>query len=133
MNMRSIRGAPQPLIRFGRLLTIAAAAILIAACASAPPPVDHVAGAAAAVARAAGAGGEEAAPQDMRTARDKLQRANVAMTVKDYPLALSLSQEIEVDAQLAEAKARSSRARKGTELQRDDNRVLREELERKTK
>lgn len=118
-------------IRFGLPAAIAAAALL-AACASIPPPTDQVALGATAIARAAAAGGNELAPADMRTARDKLQRANVAMTVKDYPQALALAQQVQVDARLAEARAEAGKATKAAEAVREGNRVLREEIERKT-
>ena len=111
-----------------RLGLAAVAALLIGACASTPPPNGQVAATVAAVAHAAGAGGNEFAPQEMR---DKLQRANVAMTVKDYPAALALSREAQVDAQLAEAKAESGKARRAAESMREGNRVLREEIGRK--
>jgi len=114
-----------------RLGLAAVAALLIGACASTPPPNGQVAATVAAVAHAAGAGGNEFAPQEMQTARDKLQRANVAMTVKDYPAALALSREAQVDAQLAEAKAESGKARRAAESMREGNRVLREEIGRK--
>lgn len=133
MNKLSTTPAARRPMRLALPAALAAALLLAGACASVPPPTDQVAVSAAAVAHAAGAGGNEAAPQDMRTARDKLQRANVAMTVKDYPLALSLAREAQVDAQLAEARALSNKARKAADVLRDDNRVLREEIERKTK
>lgn len=109
----------------------AAITILLAACAGMPPPTGQVSATVAAVAHAAGAGANELAPQDMSTARDKLQRANVAMTVKDYPLAMTLSREAQVDAQLAEAKAETAKARQAADGMREGNRVLREEIDRK--
>jgi len=115
-----------------KLAALASATALLAACASTPPPTAQVAVSAAAVNHAAGAGAPELAPVEMRLARDKLQRANVAMTTKDYGQALALAQEAQVDAQLAEAKAHSSKARKAAEEVREDGRVLREEIERKS-
>jgi uncharacterized lipoprotein YmbA len=114
-----------------KLAALASATVLLAACASTPPPNAQVAVSAAAVNHAAGAGAPELAPVEMRLARDKLQRANVAMTTKDYGQALALAQEAQVDAQLAEAKAHSAKARKAAEEVREDGRVLREEIERK--
>jgi hypothetical protein len=69
----------------------------------------------------------------MNTARDKLARANKAMSDKDYKLALSLSQEAQADARLAEAKADAARAQKAADAVQADNQALREELARKVK
>ncbi len=107
--------------------------VLISACASTPPPTEQMAVSDAAVARASTAGGGEAAPADMQMARQKLDRAKVAMKAEDYDLARSLSEEAQVDAQLAEAKAGSTKARKAADELREGVRVLREELDRKTK
>jgi Domain of unknown function (DUF4398) len=104
----------------------------LAACATPAPPTAELTATAAAVAHASGAGGNEFAPQEMQLARDKLLRANAAMTAKDYPLAIALSREAQADAQLAEAKAESTKARQGAESAREGNRVLREEMKRKT-
>jgi len=109
------------------------ALLVLAACASMPPPTSELAVSTAAVAHAAGAGANEAAPVDMNSARDKLARANKAMIDKDYKLALSLSQEAQADARLAEAKADSARAVKAAAAVQADGQALREELARKVK
>jgi len=107
--------------------------ILMSACASTPPPTEQVAVTTSAVVSATSAGGAEVAPVEMQMARQKLDRAKVAMTAKDYPLARSLSEEAQVDAQLAEAKARSAQASKAASELRESVRVLREEIDRQTK
>lgn len=122
--------------RAGKLLLpslLTGALLFLAGCAGTPPPTAQVAVSNAAVASAVNSGGGELAPVEMQMARDKMDRAKLAMAAKDYKLAGSLSQEAQVDAQLAEAKSRSSKAREAaTELQ-EGIRVLREELERKNK
>jgi hypothetical protein len=110
---------------------LASVAVLLMACASTPPPTEQVAVSTAAVATAVSAGGPELAPAEMKTARDKLDRANVAMQAKDYDSALSLAQEAQVDAGLAQAKAQSVKARKAADAVREDSRALTEELDRK--
>jgi len=103
-----------------------------AACAGTPAPNAQVAVSTAALASAGAAGGGEAAPLEMRLARDKLARANLAMASKDYDAARSLAEEAEVDAQLAGVKARPGQSAKvATEVQ-DASRALREEMNRKT-
>jgi len=104
---------------------------LLACASSTPPPTAQVAVSTAAVANAAGAGATELAPVEMKMARDKLDRANLAMTAKDYDTALSLAQEAQVDAGVAQAKAQSVKARKAAETVREDSRALSEEMERK--
>jgi Domain of unknown function (DUF4398) len=123
----------QYLRQIGVALSLTGASLLLAACASTPPPTELMAVSGAAVTSAVSAGAVESAPLEMRSARDKLDRAKVAMTEKHYELARSLAQEAQVDAQLAEAKARSGKAGKAADTVRDDNRALREELDRKAK
>ncbi len=107
------------------------ASIILGACASTPPPVEQVAVSTAAVASATRAGGPEWAAVEMRMAREKLDRANLAMTAKEHDSARMFAQQSQVDAQLAEAKAHSSKARKAADEAQEANRVLSEEMQRK--
>ena len=109
----------------------ACAALALAACASTPPPTEQLAVSSAAVANAVGAGATELAPVEMKSARDKLDRAKLAMDSKDYGSALTLAQEAQVDAGVAQAKAQSVKARKAAETVREDSRALSEEMDRK--
>jgi Domain of unknown function (DUF4398) len=122
-------------MRPGRLASIAllGATALIAACASTPPPTAQMAVATAAVSHALDAGGAELAPAELRSARDKMQRANLAMTAKDYESARTLAEQAQLDAQLGESKAEAIRARKAADATQADGRALREELARKVK
>jgi Domain of unknown function (DUF4398) len=104
-----------------------------AACASVPAPTEQMAVSTAAVANAVSAGGPEWAAADMRMAREKLDRANAAMTTKDYASARTWAHEAQVDAQVAAARARSNKAQKAADVMQEDSRVLREELDRKAK
>jgi Domain of unknown function (DUF4398) len=107
-------------------------ALLMAACASSVPPPDaRIAVATAAIAHAAAAGGTEYAPAEMRMARDKLQRATVAITARDNANADVLAEQSQLDALLAEAKAESAKASKAATALQDGSRVLKEELDRK--
>jgi len=102
-------------------------------CASTPAPTEQMAVSTAAVGTAVSAGGTELAPLEMKTAREKLDRANLAMAAKDYDRAQMLAEEAQVDAQLAGTKARSTKAQKAAEELKEDSRVLREEINRKSK
>lgn len=119
--------------KLGLTAAFTATAIGVAACASTPPPTELMAVSTASVARAVTAGAGEAAPMEMRLARDKLERAKVAMEAKDFEVARKLALEAQVDAQLAEAKAQAARAGKAAGVIQEDSRVLREELDRKSK
>lgn len=124
---------------FGMTLTslpalLTGASIFLTGCASSPPaPTEQMAVSTAAVAQAVSAGAPELAPTEMRTAREKLDRANVAMGAKDYEQARLLAEQAQVDAQLAVTKARSSKAQKAAAALQEDSRVLREEINRKAK
>ena len=112
---------------------LAAAVMAMAGCASVPAPTEQLAVSKAAVANAVGAGGTEFAPAEMRTAQEKLDGANKAMAAKDYERARWLAEQAQVDAQLAVAKARSAKAQKAAYALQEDSRVLREELNRKSR
>ncbi|ARU31286.1 hypothetical protein CAP31_06055 [Sulfuriferula sp. AH1] len=105
-------------------------AILLTGCKSAPPPTAEVAVTKATVSDAATAGAAEYAPEEMKSAREKLDRANQAMAAKDYKLAKQLSIEAQADAELARSKANSAKAQQAADALQDDIRVMREELDR---
>ncbi len=109
---------------------VLAVVFFMAGCASTPPPTGQIATAKAAVSAANSAGGNEFAPTEIKSAMVKLDAAEHAMAKKDYLHALWLAEESEVDAQLAEAKARSAKAQKVAETLREDSRVLRQEINR---
>ncbi len=108
-----------------------AAITTLAACASVPPPTAELAVAEAAVSNASNAGALQWAPAEMRTAQDKLTRAQSAMVAKENGQALKLAHEANVDAQLAAAAARAAKAQRAADEVQEANRVLREELARK--
>lgn len=114
-----------------RLAVTGALALLLAACASTPPPKEQLAVAQAAVANATSAGAPQWAPAELRTAQDKLARAQSAMVAKDNAQALTLAQEASVDAQLAASVTRAAKAQKAADEVQEANRVLREEISRK--
>lgn len=128
-NCRRSRHAPA----VGLPALLFAAAVTLAACASTPAPTEQMAVSGAAVNRAVSAGGAELAPVEMQSARQKLDAAKLAMSAEDYPKAGMLAQEAQVDAQLAEVRARSTTARKAASELQESVRVLREEISRKNK
>jgi hypothetical protein len=112
---------------------ISLAAAVMAGCAGVPAPTEQLAVSKASVANAVSAGGPEFAPAEMRSAQDKLDRANLAMASQDYEGARRLAEQAQVDAELAVVKARSVKAQKAAYALQEDSRVLREEIDRKTK
>ncbi len=109
------------------------AVVLMAGCASAPPPTAQMALSRAAVNEATSAGGNEFAPLQTKSATDKLASAEKAMSEKDYVHAKTLAEQAQVDAQLAAATTRSVKAQKAADAVHEDTRVLREEIDRKSK
>jgi hypothetical protein len=119
-----------------QVLTVlcAAAVVLSAGCSSMKTPAtSSVAVSNAAVANASGAGGAEFAPVEMSAAREKMARANKAMTDKDYKLANELALQAQADAKLAQSKAGAGKAQMAANALQDDIRILREELDRASK
>ncbi len=105
----------------------------LSGCAGVAPPTEQMAVSKAAVASAASAGGGEFASLEMRSAQEKMDGATRAMQKEDYEAARRLAESAEVDARLAEKKAQSAKARKAADVTQEDIRVLREEINRKTK
>ncbi len=107
----------------------AVAALLVAGCAGSPP-TEQMAVSKVAVSTANSAGGNEFAPLQLRSAMEKMDAAEKAMSEEDYPLARQLAEEAQVDAQLAATTARSAKAQKAASALQEDNRVLRKEIDR---
>jgi len=126
MQMKKLSG-------YQRYLALAAigAAFGVAGCASVPPPTEQLAVTRSAIANALSAGGSEHAAAEMRSAQDKLDRASRAMAREDYAEARMLAEASQADARLAEKKAQAAKAERAARVTQDDNRVLREEMNRK--
>lgn len=115
------------------LLAMGCVLALAAACASTPAPTEQMAVSQSAIANAVSAGGPEYAAVEMRSAQDKMDRANRAMAKEEYDAARTLAEQAQNDARLAEKMAQSAKAQKAAAVMQDDARVLRDELNRKTK
>jgi hypothetical protein len=79
------------------------------------------------------AGANELAPIAYRSAMEKMSGAELAMEHKDYVLAKQLAEQAQIDAKLATAMARSSKAKKAADALQEDSRILSQEIGRKTK
>lgn len=117
------------------MLTAGAAvisAIFIAGCASIPAPTEQMAVSKAAVNNALSAGSNEFAPVQLKSAMEKMDAAERAMTERNYELARQLAEQAQIDAKLAGTMARSSKAQKAADALQEDSRVLRKEIDRQT-
>jgi len=117
--------------RYLQMLAIGAA-LSIAACASVPPPTEQMAASRAAIVSALSAGGNEYAPVEMKSAQDKLDLASREIGKEEFESARRFAESSQADARLAEKKAQAGKAMKAASVTREDNRVLREEMNRKT-
>jgi hypothetical protein len=103
---------------------------LIAAGCAGNPPTEKVEVAEAAVRQADTRGAGDEAALELRLARDKLERARVAMADERYVDARRLAEQAQVDALLAEAKSQSATALESAREMRDSIESLRGEAER---
>jgi len=106
-----------------------AAAVLtgLAACGTTPPPREELAAADLAVREADEAEAGTHAPAALRRARDKLEEARAAMQAEDHVRARRLAEQALVDAQLAQAEARSAIAQNQVSEMRESIEDLRRE------
>lgn len=115
-----------------------AAVIFMAGCSSTPTtsstlaPTEQMAVSRAALKNASSTGGNEFAPVQFKSAMEKMEAAERAMGEKNYARARLLAEEVQVDAELAAAAARSAKTQKAADAVQEDNRVLRQEINRKT-
>lgn len=113
------------------LTALTALALSLTACASrSPAPTQEIALSRAAIETAVRAGAAELAPGELSIARQKQSLADAALSQEQYDRARLLANEVQVDALLAESKARSNRANKAADELREGGRVLRQEINR---
>lgn len=110
----------------------AIAAIFMIGCASIPAPTEQIAVSKAAVNNALSAGSNEFAPLQLKSALEKVNAAERAMTDGNNELALQLAEQAQIDAKLAGTIARSTKAQKAAEALQEGSRVLRQEIDRQT-
>jgi Domain of unknown function (DUF4398) len=126
---------PAPKLKFNTASPVIPVLILfcgLAGCANTPVSVEKMAVAESAVERASNSSTSENAAIELQIAVSKLAGARQAVNNKDYDRARQLAEQAEVDAQVAELRAQSTRSRKAAQESQDAARVLREEINRKT-
>jgi len=113
-------------------LPIAYMAIMgLSGCASETPPINMISTADTALNQAMAVKASEYAPVEMQRAMDKLGRAKEALADEEYEDARRLAEQAQIDAQLAEAKARSENARQMAQQAQQTIEMLRREAETK--
>jgi hypothetical protein len=113
------------------LALAAALALSLGVGASEPVPNEQMAVAQAAVTRASTVSTGESAAPELRVAVDKLAAARAALARGETDLATRLTEQAELDAQVAELHAQSVRSRRTAQESEDAARALREEINRK--
>jgi hypothetical protein len=88
------------------------AGLLLAGCAAYPVPNEQLAISETAIAAALDAGAAEHASADLKLAQEKLALGKRWIAAKDYQPALWLVEQAHVDAELAQMKTMSAKARK---------------------
>jgi len=105
----------------------------LTACATKyPPPDSQISLATSAITQAESVGAYETAPVELNAAKEKLALARQAVQQKDNLTAQRLAEEAIVDADLAQAKARSIKSQKAAEEIKASIKTLQEEIDRKS-
>jgi len=99
-------------------------------CAQKVAPVENITSAEMAIKVAEESGASVHAPLELKIATDKLNQAKAAMEQKQFDEARRLADEAMLDAQLAEAKSRSEKAKKVAKEMQGSIDTLRQEIER---
>lgn len=105
-------------------------AVLAGCAAKTPAPERQVTLATQSIDQAESSGAVEFAPVELESARDKLNQAKLAMDREENIKAGRLADEAMVDANLAEAKARSAKSEKVVAELKESIRVLKQEMNR---
>lgn len=105
--------------------------VVVVGCAGkAPAPEKQVTLATQSIVQAESSGAVEFAPVELKSARDKLNQAKLAMGKEENIVARRLADEAMVDANLAEAKARSAKSQKVVDELKESIRILQQEMNR---
>lgn len=100
----------------------------LAGCASEPPPAQQISLARDAVERAVSVQATQFAPLEMKTAQDKLAEMEQALGAKQYKQVITLAEQIEADANLAQAKAQAVRKQQVLQQAQQGIEVLKQEM-----
>lgn len=116
---------PHPRVT-ARLAALALSGIVLTGCAG-NPPKEQFAVTRSAVESAVTSEATQYAPVELQKARQKWREAELAMQKENYEEARRLAEQAELDARVAERKARAVKAQQTLEQAREGIRILREE------
>jgi predicted S18 family serine protease len=102
------------------------ASVVLAGCAG-NPPSEQYAVSQSAVNSAVSAGGTEYSAVEMKSAQDKLKKAELAMQEQKYDEARRFAEQAEWDARVAERKSQAAKAERAVQDARQGVNELREE------
>lgn len=111
------------------LVAGSAVTLAVAACAAEPPPRGEIRTAGDALGEAIEADARLHAPEHLTLAQDKLDRASAALDEGEHTAARRLAEQAEVDADRAEAEARSEIAQRNIAEIRASLNALRDALD----
>jgi hypothetical protein len=111
------------------MLTGAGLATLLSGCATAP--IEQAALARSAVDDAVNAGANEFAAADLASAQGKIHGMDAALEQRQFDIARRLAEQAELDARLAETKARSAKAEMAASELQESISILRRETQSK--
>jgi len=99
------------ILNFVKSITLVLAVTQFAACSSGPPPKRELSLTHASIRSAESAGASSLAPKALRTAQQKVQKAEVLIGKKDHEKAKRLLIEAMADAELAEAQSETEKSK----------------------
>jgi hypothetical protein len=111
-------------------LLIMMGAVGVAGCSSVPPAAPQLARAAQQIEEAQQAGAAEFAAVELQSASKNLREAQAKEATGDDREAMTLAKRAELDATLAESKARAGQAAKSAETVQSGTEALRQEADR---
>ncbi len=131
-TLPALRRPANRLFTSKRLALLATVGLMSACAGSGAPPVSEMATARASITQAESADAMNSAPVELLAARDKLGKAEAAVREEQYEQARRLAAQAEVQAEVAERKARAAKAQLAAAELARSNDLLSKELARKS-
>ncbi|MBV8465187.1 MAG: DUF4398 domain-containing protein [Burkholderiales bacterium] len=116
--------------RYAATSFVVAGAFGLAACSTVPAPTQQMGVAKSAIEQAQHVGAAQYASAELLVATDKMARADTAAHAEKYVQARRLAEEVEVDAQLAQVTATSTKSAAAVHELNKSTQDLRQEIER---
>lgn len=121
------------IVRSTLIMLMAIVIPFVVACAAKKMPVENITSAEMAIKEAQESNASVNAPLELKIAIDRLNQAKAAMEQEEFDKARRLADEAMLDAQLAEARSRSEKAKKVAQETQNSIDTLRHEIERSQK